>query len=43
MDQRQLTGFIEQVFSRWDEPPLAYARDLGFEPHPDKGHHRSAR
>jgi hypothetical protein len=52
MDRRRLTGFIEQIFGTWDEPPLqiplelgrqivygaiGYARELGFEPHPDFG------
>jgi hypothetical protein len=50
MDRRKLTGFIEQIFGTWDEPPLqvpldlgrqivhgaiGYARELGFDPHPD--------
>jgi hypothetical protein len=48
--QRRLGGFIQQIFSTWDEPAvqvplelgrqivygaIGYARELGFEPHPD--------
>src|SRR5436853_559653 len=47
-----LGGFIQQIFSAWDEPAvqvplelgrqivygaIGYARELGFEPHPDFG------
>lgn len=50
MDRRRLSGFVQQVFSTWDEPAervplelgrqivygaIAFARELGFEPHPD--------
>jgi len=50
MDRRRLGGFIQQIFSAWDEPAvqvplelgrqivygaIGYARELGFEPHPD--------
>jgi hypothetical protein len=52
MDRRRLGGFIQQIFSSWDEPAvqvplelgrqivygaIGYARELGFEPHPDFG------
>jgi hypothetical protein len=52
VDRRRLGGFIQQIFSSWDEPAvqvplelgrqivygaIGYARELGFEPHPDFG------
>ena len=52
VDRRRLGGFIQQIFSSWDEPAMqvplelgrqivygaiGYARELGFEPHPDFG------
>ena len=35
MDRRKLPGFTDLSFRTYDQPPLAYARGLGFEPHPD--------
>ena len=42
MDRRRLAGFIQQIFSAWDERQIVYgaigyARELGLAQHPDFG------
>jgi hypothetical protein len=42
VDRRQLGGFIQQIFSAWDERQIVhgaigYARELGLAQHPDFG------
>jgi len=42
MDRRRLGGFIQQIFSAWDERQIVYgaigyARELGLAQHPDFG------